>query len=354
MQENSNGSSGNNTISGGSHHTCQTPPPMPVYIPAHSPAGRRFPVISRVIQFFFASAFIFSVILNLYMAAIIGTGMREQIYTPGNNLQKIALIDLAGTINMDVAEDMRRMLAKAADDDKVKGVILVANSPGGYVPPADLMNKYVRDFKEQTGKTVYVAVQEVCASGGYWIAVAGDRIYAQTNSIVGSIGVISMNFIVENTLKEKLGVEPVVIKSSRSPFKDRNSPFRMPTEEEKLEIIKDIDTIHQRFVEVVSKGRDIPAEQVWLLATGEVFDGPESVENKLIDKVGFLSDAIDDMSQELGLENPTIVRLMNPPTIKDMLTAGSKSFTANSVLDIQNQLEKMVSTSRIQALWLGR
>jgi len=288
------------------------------------------------------------------MAAIIGTGMREQIYTHGNNLQKIALIDLAGTIDMDAAEDMRCMLAKAADDDKIKGVILVANSPGGYVAPSDLMNKYVQDFKEQTGKPVYVDVQEVCASGGYWIAVAGDRIYAQTSSIVGSIGVISMNFIVENTLREKLGVEPIVIKSTRSPFKDKNSPFRMPTEEEKMDIIKDLDTVHQRFVEVVSKGRDIPAEQVWSMATGEVFDGPESVENKLIDKVGFLSDAIADMSQELDLKNPTIVRLMNPPTIRDMLTAGSKSFAGNGVLDIQSQLEKLVSTSRIQALWLGQ
>ena len=184
------------------------------------------------------------------------------------------------------------------------------------------------------------------------MAAAAEKIYAQTNSFVGSIGVIYLNLIVEETLKEKLGITPVVIKSTRSPFKDRGSIFRQPTEEEMQEIRADIDAVHERFVKVVSEGRDIPLEDAWSLANGEIFDGQESIQRNLVDAVGFLDDAIDDLAAELSLEEPMVVRYIAPPSLREILTArGSKM---SNPLDLQGQLEQWITSPRIVALWPGR
>ena len=109
----------------------------------------------------------------------------------------------------------------------------MVNSPGGQVVPSAMINKYICDFKAESKKKLYVSMQQLGASGAYWAAAAADKIFAQTNSSVGSIGVIYLNLVLEKTLREKLGIEPIVIKSSRSPYKDRGSFFRMPTDQER-------------------------------------------------------------------------------------------------------------------------
>ena len=192
---------------------------------------------------------------------------------------------------------------------------------------------------------------QVGASGAYWAAAATDKIFAQTNSTVGSIGVIYINLVVEKALKEKLGVEPVVIKSSRSPYKDKGSLFRVPTEQEKMEIIEDIDRVHLRFVQVVSDGRNIPIDEAWKLATGDVFDGPEAIENKLIDQIGFLDDAIDDLADTLNIIDPMVIKYSEPPTFKELLSASANSL--ENPLDIRSQLDKWAASPKILALWTG-
>jgi len=328
------------------------PAPIPVYIPSSGgPAGPpRRSVLSGILRFFLMLIFIGSLILNIYLGLIVYNCMMQQReYRSGDEKNKIVLIDLQGTINMNTAESIHSMLKLAADDKHIKGVILVVNSPGGQVNPSDMINKYVTDFiTELPDKKIYAAVQQVSASGACWATASVNKIFAQTNSTVGSIGVLYMNFVLENTLKQKLGMDPIVIKSTRSPFKDMGSPFRMPTEEEKQKITEEVDKIHARFVEVISKGRDIPQADVWKLASGDVYDGPEAKGNKLIDEVGFLDNAIDDMAEALGIQNPQVVRFYKQPTLKEMLI--EKQDTG---LNIQQQLEYWTMTPRIQALWLG-
>jgi protease-4 len=354
MDQNDNNSKSLPNVPAGKAPSLISPPhPIPVYMSASGPSQKSEKRFSgALLRYFFVLLLIGSLVLNVYLGILISYDMQTNVYRAGEKENKIALIDLQGTINMGSADEMRRMLKRAAKDETVKGIVLVVNSPGGYVPPSEMMNEYIRDFKEKTNKKVYVSIQSVGASGAYWATAATDKIYAQTNSSVGSIGVISMFMVVEKTLKEKLGIEPIVIKSTRSKFKDKGSPFRMPTEEEMVSISEDIDKIHSRFVEVVSEGRKISTEEVWPLANGEVFDGPDAKENKLIDEVGFLDDAIDDLAKELGLKDPMVVKFVKPPTIRQMLSAGAK--TMENPLDIQTQLEKWATTPRVQALWLGQ
>ena len=330
------------------------PAPIPVFVPgnaAQKPPRRS--LISIFVRYIFVMILISSLVLNLYLAMIMAGGMQEHVYRSGDRQQRIALIDLQGTIDMNTAEDVRLLLRRADQDNTIKGVILVVNSPGGQVSPSEMINQYLCDFKARNPeKKVYVSVQQVGASGAYWAAAAGDKIYAQTNSAVGSIGVIYMNLVMEKTLKEKLGIEPVVIKSSRSPYKDRGSPFRMPTEQERQKITREIDRIHTRFVEVVSRGRNIHPDDAWKLADGNVYDGPEAKGKKLIDEVGFLDNAIDDLTETLKLTDPMVIRFVKPPTIRELLTSGSSRL--DNPFDIQQHLEKWATTCRIQALWLGR
>jgi len=330
------------------------PSPIPVYMPA--PGTARPPRRSLAAGFFrllFIVLLFGSVVLNLYLIGLVAAGVQEREYLPGDKTQKIALIDLAGSIDMNSAHRLRYLLKQAGADKHVKGVILVVNSPGGQVSPSEMMHVYLQNFRlTYPDKKLYVSIQQVAASGAYWAAVAGEKLYAQTNSVVGSIGVLYVNLVMEKTFREKLGIEPIVIKSSRSPYKDMGSLFRLPTDEEQQKIVRDIDRIHTRFVEAVSRQRPLTQDETWQLADGDIFDGPDAQAKKLIDAVGFLEDVIDDLADALNLDDPMVIRIEMPPTLKEMLAAGGLG--PDNPLQIRKQLEKWASTPRIQALWLGR
>ena len=333
------------------------PRPIPVYLPPSTPPTKKKTgrsVLGAVFRYLFALIFILSLLMNFYLGIIVYGRTQQEVYRPSDNTkQRIALIDLEGTIDMGTADFMRRMLKRAEDDDTVKAVILVVNSPGGFVAPSDMINKYVRDFMEKTKKKVYVSIQQVGASGAIWATAHVDKIYAQENSVVGSIGVIHMGFVVENLLKEKLGIDPLIIKSSKAKYKDRGSPFRQPTEEEKLEITNDLNKTHERFVKVVAAGRkDLTEKDVWEIANGETFDGDEALDNKLIDRKGFLDDCIDDLVEELNLDDPQVIRYVRPPTLRELLMA--KASAREISLPLQEELEQLAKPPHIKALWLGR
>jgi protease-4 len=353
-----------------------TPPqPVPVYMPPPaSPAPPPAAVLPRVFRSLLVSLLVLSVIFNIYIAIILVARMQEPArmseteYIPGDAETKIALIDLTGVINMQSAEDFRVALQQAAQDDTVKGVILVINSPGGQVAPSAMMNQDIQDFLAQqeehaqehdadddnhkcAPKKIYSAIQQVGASGAYWAAVATQKIYAQQNAAVGSIGVIYVSLVIEEGLKEKLGIQPVVIKSSRSPYKDKGSPFRMPTKAEIAEIQSDLDAIHERFVTTVMAGRKITEEDAWAMASGNVFDGPEAIQSNLIDQVGFLNNAIEDLAKELDIEDPMVVRYAKHKHLLGQLTGAT---TDLKIPNIKQQIEQFATTPRIQALWLGQ
>ncbi|HEY8666707.1 MAG TPA: signal peptide peptidase SppA [Tepidisphaeraceae bacterium] len=201
-----------------------------------------------------------------------------------------------------------QQLRAAADDSKVKAVVLRVNSPGGTVTASDTMYEELLRFKAKTHKPVVASTQEVAASGAYYICCAADKIVAHPTSVVGSIGVIFSTFNFEGTLA-KLGATSDAVKSA--PLKDMGSPFRTRTAEETAIMQSMVDEYFLRFEGVVASHRPvkeqppaIPVERTYRgIYSGRVYSGARAVELGLADQTGLLEDAIA-LARELS-HSPT-------------------------------------------------
>jgi protease-4 len=182
-------------------------------------------------------------------------------------------------------------LDTAADDDSVKALVLRVNSPGGTVTSSDIMYDALVRFREKTHKPVIVSIQEVGASGAYYLSCGADKIMANPTSVVGSIGVIFETFDVVGTM-DKIGVQPDTIKSAE--LKDMGSPFKHMTDHERQVMQALVNEYFARFKGVVTSNRHITDPDTLKLVTdGRVFSGEDALKLGLIDQVGRLNDAID-------------------------------------------------------------
>ncbi len=187
-----------------------------------------------------------------------------------------------------------KALRKAANDEKIKAVLIRMNTPGGTVSTSQEITDAVAAVKA-AGKPIYVSMSDLSASGGYYVASAADKIFAQPGTITGSIGVI-MNLMNFKTLGDKVGIASVVIKSG--PFKDIASPYRAMTDEEKNILQAMIADSYDQFVTAVAKGRRMKVEDVKRLADGRIYTGRQAKKNGLIDQLGGYDDALDDLQSE--------------------------------------------------------
>ena len=202
----------------------------------------------------------------------------------GDHTKKIAVVELEGIImkSRETVEELYRQ----ADDASVKGIVLRIDSPGGAVGPSQEIYETVKKLKSK--KPIVVSMGSVAASGGLYSALGATKIYAQSGTITGSIGVIMQapNF---TELAQKVGVEMVTIKSGK--LKDVGNSFRkmLPEEEEYLQ--KTLHASHQEFITAVSNSRNIPREKVVGFADGRIILGTEAKELGLIDEIGDIYDA---------------------------------------------------------------
>lgn len=230
--------------------------------------------------------------------------------------RKIALVEVDGVLRNDRPTSLlsspgenpvslfKEKLDKAARDKQVKAVVLRINSPGGGVTASDLMYEEVRRFKQRTGKPVVACMLDVAASGGYYIACAADKIYAQPTTVTGSIGVIMIAPDFSGTM-HKLGIRTNVIKSDD--LKDAGSPFREMSEQDREVFQGIIDAMFGRFLQVVERGRPgLDSAEVRRLADGRVYLGPEALREGLIDAVGSLHEALADAKSKAGLEKEPV------------------------------------------------
>jgi protease-4 len=212
---------------------------------------------------------------------------------------------LLGTPGENPVSLFKEQLDKAADDGRVRAVVLRINSPGGGVTATDLMYTELCRFKSRTGKPVVASLLDVAASGGYYLACGADHICALPTTVTGSIGVIMMLPEVSGTM-QKLGLAVSVIKSGE--MKDMGSPFRDMTESERRVFQGLIDGMYDRFLNVVAEGRSsIDTDELTRLADGRVFLGEQALENGLVDEVGTMHDAIRAAKDAAGLGDKDIL-----------------------------------------------
>jgi protease-4 len=228
---------------------------------------------------------------------------------------KVAVIDVEGVImnartsgllgsGENPVSEFREKLDAAAEDCHVKAVVLRINSPGGAVTASDIMYQDLVSFRHDTGKPVVACMMDVAASGAYYLSMGCDVVYAHPTSVTGSIGVI-MSLYNASGLCTKLGVSSEPIKSG--PNKDIGNPARPMTDEERGILQGMVNSFYDQFVHVVVEGRQLPEDQVRALADGRVYTGIDAQKLGLVDKVGYLEDAIQEAMDRACIKDATIV-----------------------------------------------
>lgn len=207
---------------------------------------------------------------------------------------KVGVIEVTGTI-MDSKKTLKELNA-FAEKDHIKAIVLRIDSPGGAVGPSQEIYDAVKRIKAK--KKIVASMGSLAASGGYYIACATDKIYANPGTLTGSIGVIMEMPNVQGLLKWA-GVEMNTIKAGK--LKDSGSPFRDMTPEERDYFEGVLADVHGQFIDAVASGRKLTVEEVKPLADGRIFSGRQAKEAKLVDELGGIEAAVADAAKLGGI-----------------------------------------------------
>jgi protease-4 len=296
-----------------------------------------------------ANVILFLMLIGIVAVFVAGQGsiLTEEIIREGPAKNKIAVITVQGVIEGELANEVYGQLKAARHDNRVKGLIVRVNSPGGTISASDQIYKEICKYREEEKKPVVAFMQGVAASGGYYTSVACEKIIAEPTTITGSIGVISLYFVVQELLENKLGVLPITVKSGQK--KDWPSSFRAPSPEE-LQYMQDklIKPAYDRFVQVVADGRKalLTPDNVRKLADGGIFGAEEALEEKLIDDIGYLDEAIELIKSLAGIDEAQVVEYRRPFSLTDFL-----SYRKTNLLKISKTTLYELSTPQILYLW---
>ncbi len=197
-----------------------------------------------------------------------------------------------------------KMLRRIRQDKAVKAIVLRVNSPGGSVLASENILREVILCRE-AGKPVIVSMGDVAASGGYYIACQADSIFAENTTITGSIGVFGVIPILQNTMKNKLGITADTVRTQR--YSAFGTPFFDFSPDESRLIQGQIDRIYANFLARVAKGRRMTPEQVHEIAQGRVWTGQKAREIGLVDDLGGLDRALSAAAQRAGIEKYRVV-----------------------------------------------
>lgn len=219
----------------------------------------------------------------------------------------VGVLSLSGTITDGDSRDgysqewILDRIDQMKKDSKNKGILLSVNTPGGSAyATAELYNALL-DYKKVTGNKIYVYFGSQATSGGYYAAMAGDKIYANQECWTGSIGVIVGPMYNLSGLYEKFGIQPYSFKSGAN--KDIGANYKDMTDEQRSIMQSLVDDSYNRFVKAVMDGRKMDEATVRTLGDGRIYSANQALENGLIDKIGSLDDAINAMKNDCGLDS---------------------------------------------------
>ncbi|WP_418966032.1 signal peptide peptidase SppA [Cetobacterium sp.] len=262
--------------------------------------------------------------------------------------QKIAIIYADGEISYTASKNPTSSvitpdkfisaLDKASKDDSIKGIVIRVNSPGGSALASDVICNSIKNVE----KPVYVSIGSVAASGGYYISTAAKKIFADKNSITGSIGVVSLipNF---KELTDKVGVN--VNDISLGKFSDLYSLTAPMTPERREKIYSSNLKVYNEFLNKVAYGRNLPLKDVENIAQGKIWLGEEAINNGLIDSIGGINKTIKTLATDLSInDNYSVVEI---PYEEDL-----KSMFESTLLPIQTlfSLKSLTDSKNIKAL----
>jgi protease-4 len=227
---------------------------------------------------------------------------------------KVAVVEIEGII-VDGTAAVRE-LREHADNSAIKAIVLRINSPGGVVAPTQEIFSAIQRARK-AGKPVVATLGAVAASGGYYVAAAADRIYANPGTLTGSIGVVMQMANIEGLLK-KVGVEYVVVKAGA--YKDVGNFARTMSPEERKMLQALLDDVYSQFVDAVAEGRGLERKEVLAFAEGRIYSGQQALALKMVDEMGGFEDAVEAAGKLANISGrPKLVYPRRKFSFKDLL-----------------------------------
>lgn len=355
----------------------QTPaPPQPQVVvvaqPAPAEPAKKKSWLRRFMLALFICIFLLSIVMNGYLIILLGVRLRagfdKAVIRDGAEDQVVAVYSVSGILDDEAAGMFSRFHDTIARNSNVKAVVLRVNSPGGGVAASDRMSEIVRRLKDKSKMKVVVSMGGVAASGGYYMSAPADEIFAEQATITGSIGVIAQWPVLQEALK-KIGVEPVIVRSTRARgWKDDISLFHKPDARQHERLQEVLDKMQERFEQVVRDGRGKrlkTREASYTLDivkdgrpqtvehtehepfNGKVYLAREAVELGLIDRVGYLPEAIDRAARLAGLSDPRVIRYKARRGLLAELLFGR---APPAEFDVRKALDDL-QAPRIEAIW---
>ncbi len=249
-------------------------------------------------------------LLYTLFSAATGGGVTASLYQEGPAETNIAIVPIKGAINGDQEAFVRNAFEYLDKAEHLpKAIVLRVNSPGGDPWASDHIWQTIVKFKKKHPNVPIIgSIGAVCASGGYYSVVGADHIMAEPISLVGSVGVISMNFTMDKMM-EKIGIEPSIMIATDSPKKDiANNPFRWD-ERDKKKQLEIMDYLQKQFIHVVSServnalGEKTTAAKIASACDGSLYRIEDAIDKQFVDSKGYLDDAIALAAKTAGIDD---------------------------------------------------
>ena len=270
--------------------------------------------------------------LALILLALVGISSITSEWVQQGTKNRIGIVDITGLITD--SQYITNQVKKFRQDKRIRGIILRIDSPGGAVGPSQEIYDEVLKTRE-SGKTIYASMGALAASGGYYIASAAEKIFANPGTLTGSIGVI-MAFSNAKGLMEKIGLQPEIVKAGE--YKDIGSPARAMTQKERTLLQSVVTDVHQQFIEAVASGRDISVAEVTKIADGRILTGRQAYSLNLVDQIGGLQVSIDQLAHKVGI-------IGSPKIIKETPRVGFLDWVLKSTVN-----QSLINRSSIPSL----
>ena len=265
----------------------------------------------------------------------------------GSSSEVIQKISIDGEINAEMTNTYSRgsvlnQIKEAKGNPNVKAILLSVNSPGGGVyETAELYTAL-----KNSGKDVYVSMKKTAASGGYYVSTAAKKIFVNTETTTGSLGVI-MSYVSAQKFLNDHGIKQETIRSVEQKAvggltEDLPESTRKILQEQNKEA-------YDRFVKAIAEGRHLSEDEVKKLADGRTYTGTQAVANKLADKVGTEDELVDLIKEEKGLSNPTVIELRADKTAESLISRFVKATTKSFISELNSE----VNSNKVERSYLG-
>ena len=265
----------------------------------------------------------------------------------GNSDETIQKISIEGEIGAEMTNTYSRasiinQIKEAKSNSNVKAILLSVNTPGGGVyETAELYNEL-----KNSGKEVYVSMKKQATSGGYYVSMAAKKIFANTETTTGSLGVI-MSYVSAQKFLNDHGIKQETIRSGEQKAvggltEDLPESTRKIYQEQNKEA-------YDRFVKAIAQGRSMSEDEVRKLADGHTYTGTQAVENKLIDKIGTEEDLINFIKEDKKLSNPKVIELRPDKAAESLLSR----FVKATMKSIISELNSEATSNQVERSYLG-